>query len=173
MVEALVTRIFRDPQGLPATELGAPTHCLAMGGRIHSCLLRAELLAELLRQGLQVGRIWGLGSHRPLVEMEHQVAAALELGPVTDELDAVCAALHCALRLPDLPDPRLAERSVGAPSEVRRLATAPTPVAGLAAERGPGNIRATTSDTYRFFLRTAGNITARDHILVITSAIDA
>lgn len=166
--EALVARIYRDPQGFPATELGEPTHCLVLGGRINSCLLRAELLAELLRQGLQVGRIWGLGSHRPIVEMEREVAAGLELGPVTDELDAVCAALRHALLLPDITDP-----SARAPSEVRRLAAAPVPVAGLAAERGPGNARATTSDTYRFFLRTAENITVRDRILVITSAIDA
>ena len=167
-VEALVARIYRDPQGLPATELGAPTHCLVLGGRINSCLLRAELLAELLRQGLQVGHIWGLGSHRLMVEMEREVAAGLELGPVADELDVVCATLRCAVRLPDI-----AERSSHSPSEVRRLAASPIPVAGLAAERGPGNTRATTSDTYRFFLRTAENVTARDHILVITSAIDA
>ncbi|MGH4024121.1 MAG: hypothetical protein ACRDRV_06000 [Pseudonocardiaceae bacterium] len=167
-VEALIARIYRDPQGLPGTELGAPTHCLVMGGRMTSCLLRAELLAELLRQGLQVGRIWGLSSHRPIVEMERQVVAGLTIGPIADELDAVCATLRCALRLPDL-----AERSARFPSEVRRLASGPVPVAGLAAERGPGSTRATTSDTYRFFLRTAENVTARDHILVITSAIDA
>ncbi|MGH3481399.1 MAG: hypothetical protein ACRDQD_31865 [Nocardioidaceae bacterium] len=167
-VEALIARIYRDPQDFPATELGIPTHCLVLGGRINSCLLRAELLAELLRQGLQVGHIWGLGSRRPMVEMEREVVAELELGPLADELDAVCATLRCALVLPDV-----AERPSSSPSAVRRLATSPIPVAGLAAERRPENARATTSDTYRFFLRTAGAVTAQDHILVITSAIDA
>lgn len=168
VVEALISRIFRDPQDFPATELGAPTHCLVLGGLINSCLLRAELLAELLQQGLRAGHIWGLGSRRPVVEREREVAAGLELGPVADELDAVCAALRHALPLPDS-----TEGSSRSPGGVRRLADSPVPVAGLAAEPGPGRARATTSDTYRFFLRTAGNVTARDHILVITSAIDA
>lgn len=168
VVEALIGRIYRDPQDPPATELGEPTHCLVLGGRINSCLLRAELLAELLRQGLRAGHIWGLGSRRPMVQMEREVAAGLQLGPVADELDAVCAALRHTLPLPDL-----ADGSSRSPGGVRRLAAAPVPVAGLAAEPGPGHARATTGDTYRFFLRTAGDLTARDRILVITSAIDA
>lgn len=167
-VDALVARIYRDPQELPAAELGAPTHGLVLGGRISSCLLRAELLADLLRQGLCIGRIWGLGSRRDAVDHEREVASGLRLGPITDELDAMCTALRHALALP-----HVAEASRRLPSEVRHLARSPIPVAGLAAEPGQGSIRATTSDTYRFFLETAENITQRDHILVITSAVHA
>lgn len=167
-VDAVIARIYRDPQDCPATELGEPTHGLVLGGRINSCLLRAELLADLLEQGLHVGHIWGLGSRRDVVDLERKVASNLHLDPVNDELDAMCAALGYALTLPDGADEP--QRS---PSEVRRLAVSPIPVAGLAAEPGQGNVRATTSDTYRFFLETAGTVTKQDHILVITSAIHA
>ena len=168
VVDAVIARICRDPQNLPATELGEPTHGLVLGGRINSCLLRAELLADLLGQGLHVGHIWGLGSRRDVVDMERSVAAELHLGPVTDELDAMCAALRHALNLPHGDN-----KSRRPPREVRRLATSPIPVSGLAAEPGPGNVRATTSDTFQYFLETAGNVTEQDHILIITSAIHA
>lgn len=167
-VAALITRIYRDPQDLPATELGEPTHGLVLGGRIDSCLLRAELLADLLGEGLRVGHVWVLGSRRDVVDMERKVASELHLGPVDDELDAMCAALSYALNLPNG-----AEESRWSPCEVRQLAMSPIPVAGLAAEPGHGNARATTSDTYRFFLETAGKVTEQDHILIITSAIHA
>jgi hypothetical protein len=167
-VDALICRIYRDPQEVPATELGQPTHGLVLGGRINSCLLRAELLAKLLAEGLHVGHIWGLGSRRDVVEIECEVASALNLGPIVDELDAMCAALNYALTLPGgAGEPRRSS------SEVRQLATSPIPIAGLAAEPSPGNMRATTSDTYRFFLKNAGSVTHSDHILVITSAIHA
>ncbi len=167
-VDALIARIYRDPQELPATELGEPTHGLVLGGRINSCLLRAELLADLLEQGLRVGYIWGLGSRRNVVGIERKVASKMHLGQVDDELDAMCAALRYALVLPDG-----VQESPRSSREVRRLATSPIPVAGLAAEPGKGNVRATTSDTYRFFLKAAGSITNQDHILIITSAIHA
>jgi hypothetical protein len=165
--DALVARIYRDPQDLPATELGEPTHGLVLGGRINSCLLRAELLADLLEQGLQVGHLWGLGSRRDVVDIERKVASELHFGPVDDELDAMCAALRYALNLPNG-----AEKS-RSPREVRWLTMSPTPVAGLAAEPGEGNARATTSDTYRFFLEAAGNVAKNDLILIITSALHA
>src|SRR5262249_53610677 len=85
--DALIARIYRDPRDLPATELGKPTHGLVLGGGINSCLLRAELLADLLEQGLHIGSIWGLGSRRNVTDMERRVASALHLGPVDDELD--------------------------------------------------------------------------------------
>lgn len=168
VVAAVIARICRDPQQLPAAELGEPTHGLVLGGRINSCLLRTELLADLLDHGLHLGHVWGLGSRRNVVDMERDVAAELHLGPVTDELDAMCAALRHALDLP--PGSNEPRRT---PREVRRLAESPIPVAGLAAEPGPGNVRATTSDTYRYFLETAGDVTAQDHILIITSALHA
>lgn len=166
-VDALIGLIYRDPCDEPAAELGTPTHGLVLGGRINSCLLRAELLASLLDQGLHIKYIWGLGSRRNAGDMEREVASQLHLGPVEDELDAMCAALSHALKLP------AGGRSQRSPSEVRQLAMLPIPVAGLAAEPGQGNMRATTSDTYRFFLETAGNLTERDHVLIITSAIHA
>ncbi|MGH3906747.1 MAG: hypothetical protein ACRDTE_21590 [Pseudonocardiaceae bacterium] len=36
-----------------------------------------------------------------MVDLERKVAAGLHLGPVADELDAMCAALGYALTLPD------------------------------------------------------------------------
>lgn len=167
-VDALIARLYREPRELPAAELGEPTHGLVLGGRINSCLLRAELLADLLRQGLRVGHIWGLGSRRDAVDYERELASRLHLGPIADELDAMCTALCHALSLP-----RGTEKSRRSPSEVRRLSISPIPVAGLAAEPGQGNVRATTSDTYRFFLETAESVTQRDHILIITSAMHA
>ncbi|MGB8994637.1 MAG: hypothetical protein WCC65_04930 [Pseudonocardiaceae bacterium] len=167
-VDALVSRIYREPQDVPATELGKPSHGLVLGGRLNSCLLRAELLARLLDQGLHVEHIWGLGSRRHAGDTEREVASRLHLGPVADELDAMCAALNHALTLPDW-----VERSRRSSSEVRQLAMSPIPIAGLAADPGQGKTRATTSDTYRLFLETAGNLTENDHVLIITSAIHA
>ncbi|MFY9808099.1 MAG: hypothetical protein WAK86_12635 [Pseudonocardiaceae bacterium] len=167
-VDALVSRIYREPHDVPATEFGEPTHGLVLGGRINSCLLRAELLAHLLDQGLHVQHIWGLGRRRNADNIEREIASRLRLGPVADELDAMCSALRYALTLPDC-----VERSPQYSSEVRQLAISPIPIAGLAAEPGQGNVRATTSDTYRFFLETAGNLTEHDHVLIITSAIHA
>jgi hypothetical protein len=42
----------------------------------------------------------GAGSRRDVVEIECEVASALNLGPIVDELDAMCAALTYALTLP-------------------------------------------------------------------------
>jgi len=166
--DALVARIYRDPQDLPATELGEPTHGLVLGGHIKNCLLRTELLADLLQRGLHIGHIWGLGSRRDVVDMEHKVASELHLGTVEDELDAICAALCYALNFPNG-----AEKARRSTRGVRQLAMSPIPAAGLAAEPRQGNVRATTSDTYRFFLETAGSVTEKDHILIITSALHA
>lgn len=167
-VDALIARIYRGPRSAAASELGEPTHGLVLGGSINSCLLRAELLASLLQQGLRVGHIWGLGSRRNVIDRERTVASELQLGPVDDELDAMCAALRYALNLS-----HGATGSQQSATEVRELATCPIPVVGIAAEPGPGNVRATTGDTYRFFLEIAGSVTAEDHILVITSALHA
>jgi len=168
-VSGLIGRIYYNPQNLPMIELGEPTHGLVLGGTLNSCLLRAELLGDLLKQGLRPGHIWGLGSRRTAVDMEHEVATKLCIGPVTDELDAMCAALSYALCLPAT----TAKDHGRSLSEVRQLAVSPIPVTGLAAQAGRGSVRATTSDTYRFFLETAKPITEDDRILIITSAIHA
>ncbi|MGH3695042.1 MAG: hypothetical protein ACRDRX_13825 [Pseudonocardiaceae bacterium] len=167
-VDALIARIYRDPQTLPANELGAPAHGLVLGGGIESCLLRSSLLADLVEQGLPVGNVWGLGSRRAVIDTERKIASELHLGPVDDELDAMCAALRYALNLSNG-----AEESRQSPCNVRQLAKSPVPVVGLAAEPEQGKIRATTSDTYRIFLKNAGNVNGQDNLLIITSAIHA
>ena len=94
----------------------------------------------------------------------------MEIGvtEVRDELDAMAAALRYTLGL-------LAGESPArdSESEVRTLADRPLPVTGLAAARGEGKVRATTSDTYRFFLDTTAPIGRDDHLLIVTSAIAA
>ncbi|NVN52049.1 hypothetical protein [Mycolicibacterium hippocampi] len=52
---ALIARIYREPTPNVAAELGENRHALVMGARLDSCLLRAELMVELLNRGLGVG----------------------------------------------------------------------------------------------------------------------
>ncbi|MCC4306270.1 hypothetical protein [Rhodococcus sp. 3-2] len=170
VLESLIAHLYRDLQGPPSTEIGPVSHALVLGGRINSCILRGELLATLLGEGLEVGTVWGLGSRREATADEHAVAERLELGSVEDELDAMSAALCAALQIPQFKVPSSARDAL---SEVRQIAMGPIPVIGLAAAPGPGKPRATTSDTYAFFRETAGNISEDDHILIVTSAIHA
>lgn len=169
VTEALIGRIYREPTGGPAVELEEVDHALVLGGRINSCILRGQLLAKMVTDGLSVGTVWGLGSRREVIADEREVAEQLGIGPVDDELDAMAAALRYALQLPGSEPGRAAS---GEPSEVRQVATGPVPVVGLAAAPGEANYRATTSDTYRFFRETAA-IEEGDHLLIVTSAIHA
>lgn len=169
VVDALVSRIFREPTTDSATGIDAVDHALVLGGRINSCILRGELLAKLVAEGLPVGTVWGLGSRREAIADERAVAERLGLGSIDDELDAMAAALRYSMRISG---PDTSKVGSAQPSEVRRIAVDPMPVIGLAAAPGPGKHRATTSDTYRFFRDTA-KVEAGQHLLIVTSAIHA
>lgn len=166
ITDALVERIYRDPTGNPAADLGRYDHALVLGGRINSCLLRGELLAELVSTGLNIGHIWGLGSRRKITPDEQELALSLGAGWAQDELDVMTVALSATFESPQM---ATAQRIPGA-SEVRTLSTAPIPVTGLAAAPTPGRARATTSDTYRHFGDVA-QTSPGSRILVVTSAI--
>lgn len=164
----VIALLYREPKAAAPAELGPVDHALVLGGRINSCMLRGELLRRLLDEGLHVRHVWGLGSRRPVTAEEVDFAAAIGAHDVRDELDAMAVSLKHALGLPGaVPAKRDSE------SEVRSLAAEPLPVTGLAAARREGEARATTSDTYRFFLESAGNLGPDDHILIVTSAIHA
>lgn len=169
IADALITRLYRERGNNPATDVGPIDHALVLGGRINSCIMRGELLSRLVdNDRFSVASVWGLGSRRQVTAEELTVAEALHLGVVTDELDAMSAALQYTLGLPsaiETPD-RTSD------SEVRTIARSPRPVIGLAAARPDGAPRATTSDTYRFFLDTAA-VQPGAHILIVTSAIHA
>ncbi|RUP27152.1 MAG: hypothetical protein EKK51_27985 [Mycolicibacterium sp.] len=168
IADEVIALLYREPTATAATELARVDHALVLGARINSCLLRGELMRRLIDEGLDVGHVWGLGSRREVTQVEIDGAAALGARDVRDELDAMVVALQHTL---DLPAPPLPHRD--SLSEVRPLAVAPLPVTGLAAAPGPGKPRATTSDTYRFFLETAGPVGIDDHLLIVTSAIHA
>ncbi|WP_071288566.1 hypothetical protein [Mycolicibacterium llatzerense] len=168
IADEVIALLYREPAATATAELGRVDHALVLGARINSCLLRGELMRRLLDEDLDVGHVWGLGSRREVGQVEIDGAAALGAHDVRDELDAMAVALQHTLDLPEGPPPT--RDSV---SEVRTLATEPRPVTGLAAAPGPGKPRATTSDTYRFFLDTAGSVGRGDHLLIVTSAIHA
>lgn len=164
--DALVKRLYREPTGNPAADFGPYDHALVLGGRINSCLLRGELLAELVSIGLDVSHIWGLGSRRAITPGEQELATDLGASWAQDELDVMAVALSATF---DSPQMVAAPRTPG-PSEVRTLRTDPIPVIGLAAAPAPGSPRATTSDTYRHFVNVA-HTSPGSRILVVTSAI--
>jgi hypothetical protein len=168
-VERLVRRFYREPRATPARELGEVSHALILGARLGTCLLRSELLDNLIRRRLRVGQVWGLGSTRVVTEAEHELAAELGLPPIQTELDAMTVAIAHNF---GLGVPTAAIRDRGA-SQARQLATDPVPITTLAARPDPGETRATTSDTYQSFLELAGTVTAEDHLLIVTSAIHA
>lgn len=168
IADSVIALLCREPSTATAAQFGHVTHALVLGARINSCLLRGELMRRLLDDGLDVGHIWGLGSRREVTQVEVDGAAAIGAHDVQDELDVMAAALKHTLGLPKLPMP--ARETV---SEVRVLASDPLPVTGLAAAPGLGKPRATTSDTYEFFLESSGSIGPEDHLLVVTSAIHA
>jgi hypothetical protein len=165
-VDAVIARIYRRPTAAPAAELRAPEHALVLGGRLNSCLLRAELLADLLAGGLEVGHVWGLGSRRAITSEEQALAVSLGAPHAEDELDVMTAALATAFESPGMVR---AQRTAG-DSEVRPLADLPVPVTGIAAAPSPGKHRATTSDTYRQFVDVA-KVSADSEILIVTSEI--
>ncbi len=167
VVDRLIGLIYREPTGRPQTDLGGFDHALVLGGRINTCLLRAELLAGLLAEGLRIGHVWGLGSRRAVTDAERALAATLTTEAVDDELDAMSVALVTNLSL----DPATVAPKTPGISEIRSLATDPIQVTGLSAAPGPGKPRATTSDTYRFFVDTAEHAAGAEDILVVTSAI--
>ncbi|WP_143542977.1 hypothetical protein [Rhodococcus sp. NCIMB 12038] len=169
VVDSLIARLFREPTEQPSAGVDPVDHALVLGGRLNSCILRAELLSKLVADHMTVNTVWGLGSRREVTNDEHAVADRLGLGTIDDELDAMAAALRYMMQLPDL---GVEDKARQAPSEVRHIAFEPLPVIGLAASPGPGKPRATTSDTYRFFRETAA-IEEGDHLLIVTSAIHA
>jgi len=164
----LMALLYREPTKSPPMEFGRVDHALVLGGRVNSCLLRSKLLRRLLDEGLDAGHVWGLASRRRVTLSETEVADAFGAHDVQDELDAMTVALQHALGLPAAMGPARESEH-----EVRTLANQPFSVTGLAAPRGEGKARATTGDTYRFFLDTAPRIGPGDHILVVTSAIAA
>lgn len=166
IVDVLIDQIYRRPAAAPAQEIGVPAHALVLGGRINSCLLRAELLADLVEQGLHPGHVWGLGSRRKITPDERDLADSLGTSWAEDELDVMSIALATAFESPEMAQ---AQRVPG-DSEVRRLAGSPVPVTGLAAAPSPGQHRATTSDTYRKFVEVA-KVSEDSELLIVTSAI--
>ncbi|NYD37913.1 hypothetical protein [Actinomycetospora corticicola] len=168
---AVVAAVYRDPAGPPRGDLGAPTHVLVPGGRLRSCLLRAELVRDLLSAGLPPAPIWGLASRRPATDSEVRLGQEFARGSVQDELDAMSVALGWAL---DIPQVRAQERPLEErlPAEVRELRGGPASVIGLAAPAEPDAGRVTTAGTYRFFAAST-DLSSLDHLLIVTSAIHA
>ncbi|MEH6807074.1 MAG: hypothetical protein V7697_28945 [Rhodococcus erythropolis] len=168
VADELISLLFREPSRSLAEEIGPVDHALVLGGRINSCVLRGELMARLVEDGLEVGHVWGLGSRREVTTEEVEFAAELGSTDVRDELDAMTVALVHTLGLD--PVPLMHNQSNG---EVRHIAQTPLPVTGLAAPAGDGKARATTSDTYRYFSSQATTLRPADRVLVVTSAIHA
>lgn len=166
LLDQLISLIYREPNRGAAIDLGRFDHALVLGGRINTCLMRTELLGDLLAEDVQIGHVWGLGSRRAITDAERVLAGTLTDEPVDDELDAMSTALIINLAL----DHEQVAPKTSGPSEIRTLATYPVPVTGLAAAPGPGKPRATTSDTYRYFVETA-DAEGADSILIVTSAI--
>lgn len=117
-------------------------HVLVLGGGVRTMLARADLAATVLREGIAVSTVAGLGSTRPLVGQE-EVTRELGLRPCPTEGDAVEEALRREFRLGEPTGCR-----GGDDWWVREHADAQPPVYVLAAPSTRPGMRANTADTF-------------------------
>ncbi|GIE33963.1 hypothetical protein Ait01nite_070080 [Actinoplanes italicus] len=122
-------------------------HILVLGGGVRTMLARADLAADLARQGVSTTTIAGLGSVRPL-DNPAQVAQELGLPESPTEGDAVEVGLRRALRLGQPPSRRSGVSDTGQPWWIRSYEDTRPPVHVLAAPSTRPGMRANTGDTF-------------------------
>jgi hypothetical protein len=149
-------------------------HVVVLGGLIRACILRPRLAAELVRSGLTVGTVTGIGAFRPLGGDEPELAIAAGLAGVANEFDAMDAGMRQAFSLNGVQSER-GEDVAGNGNlswRVREYAAENGgAVTVVAAPTGDPGRRANTPDSYRYFAEELVHLRPGDRVLAVTSAI--
>ena len=150
-------------------------HVLILGGLVRACLARPLHAARLLADGtISATAVTALGGHRPLKGDELDLAARLGYDHLTDEFDAMDSGVRAAFAL-SAPIAERGERSdvVGAGWRVHEYASdSGLPVRVIAAPSSvPGERRANTPDTYRWWASEVVRLAPGERVLLITSDI--
>ncbi|GAA2523103.1 hypothetical protein [Winogradskya humida] len=121
-------------------------HVLVLGGTVRTMVARAEFAARLLRDGVSVSSVVGLGSMRPLNASTDDIRD-FGLRDGLTEGDAVDEGLRRAFGLSASPSIRDGVNAVEQPWWIRTYAAASTPIHVLAAPSTDPGRRANTVDT--------------------------
>jgi hypothetical protein len=149
-------------------------HVLVLGGLVRACIARPLYAAHLLGDGaITVGAITALAGFRELRGDEIELAARFGFGRLPDEFAAMDAGVRRAFAL-DEPAHERGERSdvVGASWAVREYrADGPSVRVVAAPSKKPGERRANTEDTYRWFASDLVDLRGGETLLIVTSDI--
>lgn len=147
---------------------------LVLGGLVRACIARPLYAAHLLSAGaITVGAITALGGFRDLKGDETELASQLGFGRMPDEFAAMDAGVRRAFAL-DEPVRERGERSdvVGESWAVREYrADGPSVRVVAAPSTKPGERRANTEDTYRWFASDLVHLVGGETLLIVTSDI--
>jgi hypothetical protein len=156
-------------------------HVLILGGLVGACFARPLYAARLLGGGATdaqtvASSVTALGAYRVLMSSEVELAESFGCRDVTDEFEAIDAGVRAAFHLGEPLDERgVRSELVGAAWRLRGYLTASgLPVRVVAAPSSvPGQRRANTSDTYRWFATECAQLSPGQRILLVTTDIYA
>ena len=143
-----------------------------LGGLLRGCLTRWRMAQELMRNGVDMGWVVGLGGTRMLTPPEEEQGCVLGIGATT-EFDAMVQALrltfhpqcHCEYESHEEPELPNANWAV-----MRYDSTTPRLAVVAAPSSEPESRRANTADTIEWWLQRIGVVPGQSNLL-ITSQI--
>ncbi len=158
----------------PRLERRAFSHLVVLSGLARACLNRAHYAAGLVSGGLSAGKVVALGGHRELSSAERDLAAAADLGDLSDEAEVILAATRRAFRLGE-PFSAAEQRPAGGESAAAFHAASawyhwPSVDVMIAPSSEPATRRANTADQLRHWAETV-SLSDEDNVLVITTQI--
>jgi hypothetical protein len=149
-------------------------HCLVLGGKVRACVTRPAWAAELASSGIQFGDVTALGGFRVLARDELALAQTAGMNDVVDELHAMEAGIRRAFSVKGDPlvdgeyDPSNPNRSWA----VHRFRADELRVAVAAAPSTQPHVRrANTADSYAWWAKNIGSLTADHCVLLVTTSI--
>lgn len=150
------------------------SHLVVLSGLARACLNRAHYAAELVSGGLTAEKVVALGGHRELSSAERELAAAVELGDLSDEAEVILAVTRRAFGL-DEPLSAVEQHPAGRASATALHAASawyqwPSVDVVIAPSSESANRRANTADQLRHWAE-AVSLSDEHNVLVITTQI--
>jgi hypothetical protein len=151
------------------------SHLLILGGLIRACLTRPRKARELCDEGVLFKSIAALTGYRMLAGDELDIVRQMNLGKVTNEIQALDVGVRRAFMVAK-PSSRRGEVNQEEPFSSWEIAE--YQIAGdiplrlvVAPSTEPSTRRANTADTYKFWAETVVDLSPEDNVLLVTSSI--
>jgi hypothetical protein len=146
---------------------------IVLGGLVRGCILRPQLIGNLVNDGLRVNHITAVGAFRPLAGNEFDLATASGIGSVLTEFDAMDAGMRRSLNLSEVVEEQ--EHNDANPNAswlIRRYRyESEKTVDVVAAPSSDLTRRANTPDAYSFWGTKLCEAKVGSRVLLVTTAI--